>query len=170
MPAGVQMNHGSLAAHVQWFSCQNDGADDSDIIKWCHEDLSCIEGGNYKKGSTTELEEFGCCYYCHLGVQAQALGSLQSHRPSTSAVWCPSSRKHMPGAQCCLFLDHKHASQPICRTLSYYDFVLSDGDQGGPIPSPLEPGIKQSMDHNALVANCTGRINREQGVRVYLFI
>ena len=48
-----------------------------------------IEGGNYKRGSATELEEFGCCYYCHLGVLAQALGSLPSHRPSTSAVSVP---------------------------------------------------------------------------------
>ena len=48
-----------------------------------------LEGGNYKRGSTTELEEFGCCYYCCLGVQAQVLGSLQSHRPSTSAVSVP---------------------------------------------------------------------------------
>ena len=48
-----------------------------------------LEGGNYERGSATELEEFGCCYYCHLGVQAQVLGSLQSHRPSTSAVSVP---------------------------------------------------------------------------------
>ena len=47
------------------------------------------KGGNYKRGSATKLEEFGCCYYCHLGVQAQALGTLQSHRPSTSAVSVP---------------------------------------------------------------------------------
>ena len=48
-----------------------------------------LEGGNYKRGSATKFEEFGCCYYCHLGVQAQVLGSLQSHRPSTSAVSVP---------------------------------------------------------------------------------
>ena len=84
--AGVQMNHSSSSAHVQWFFCQNGGADDCDIIIQCHKDFSCIKGGNHKRGSATELEEFGCCYYCHLGVQAQVLGSLQSHRPSTSAV------------------------------------------------------------------------------------
>ena len=33
MPAGVQTNHGSLFMHVQWFSHQNDGADDHDVIK-----------------------------------------------------------------------------------------------------------------------------------------
>ena len=33
MPAGVQMNHGSSSVHVQWFSCQNGGADVCDVIK-----------------------------------------------------------------------------------------------------------------------------------------
>ena len=83
------MNHGSSSAHMQWFSCQNGGADDCDIINDVTRISGAIEGGNYKRGSTTELEEFSCCYYCHLGVQAQALGSLQSHRPSTSAVSVP---------------------------------------------------------------------------------
>ena len=31
MPMDVQMNHGSSNAHVQWFSCQKNGADDHDI-------------------------------------------------------------------------------------------------------------------------------------------
>ena len=57
----------------------------NDVTRVSH----ALEGGNYKKGSATKLEEFGCCYYCHLGVQAQVLGSLQSHRPSTSAVSVP---------------------------------------------------------------------------------
>ena len=48
-----------------------------------------IEGGNYKRGCAAELKEFGCCYYCHLVVLAQALGSLPSHRPSTLAVSVP---------------------------------------------------------------------------------
>ena len=33
MLAGAWMNHGGSSAHVQWFSCQNDGADNRDIIK-----------------------------------------------------------------------------------------------------------------------------------------
>ena len=33
MPAGVQTNHGGSSAHAQWFSRQNGGADDYDIIK-----------------------------------------------------------------------------------------------------------------------------------------
>ena len=57
----------------------------NDIMRISH----ALEGGNYKRGSATGLEEFSCCYYCHLGVSAQALGSLLSHRPSTSAVLVP---------------------------------------------------------------------------------
>ena len=30
---------------------------------------------------------------------------------------------------------------------------------GRSLPSPLEPGIKWSTDHNPLVANCEGGIN-----------
>ena len=89
MPVGVQMNHGGSSAHAQWISCQNGGADDCDIIIRHHKDLSCKKGGNYKRGSATKLEEFSCCYYCHLGVQAQVLGSLQSHGPPTLAVLVP---------------------------------------------------------------------------------
>ena len=48
-----------------------------------------LEGGNYKRGSATKLVEFGCCHYCHLGIQAHVLGSPQSHRPSTLAVSVP---------------------------------------------------------------------------------
>ena len=116
------------------------------------------KGGNYKRGSATELEEFGCCYYCHLGIQAQVLGSLQTTDPLLQLYQCPSSRKHILEVQCCLFL-------PIACVLTYLEdfellwLYLSDGDQGGPQPSPLEPGIKQSADHNPLVANCMGRIN-----------
>ena len=96
MPVGVQMHHDGSSAHVQWFSHQNRGADDCDIIIQCHEDLSCKKGGNYKRGSAVELEEFGCCYYCPMGVQAQVLGSLQGHRPSTLAVSVPLEYEAYP--------------------------------------------------------------------------
>ena len=33
MLVGVQMNHGIWSMHAQWFSHQNDGAADHDIIK-----------------------------------------------------------------------------------------------------------------------------------------
>ena len=77
-----------------------------------------LEGGNYKRGSATELEEFSCCYYCHLGVQAQVLGSLQTTDPLPQLSRCPLSRKHILEVQCCLFL-------PIACILTYLeDFEL----------------------------------------------
>ena len=57
----------------------------NDVMRISH----VLEGGNYKRGSATKHEEFSCCYYCHLGVQAQVLESLQSHRSSTLAVSVP---------------------------------------------------------------------------------
>ena len=57
----------------------------NDVMRVSH----ALEGGNYKRGNATELKEFGCCYYCHLGVSTHVLGSLQSHRPSTLAVSVP---------------------------------------------------------------------------------
>ena len=63
-----------------------------------------IEGGNYKKGKHNQAgefrvgsSEFGCCYQCHLGVSTQVLGSLPSHRPSTSAVSVPLEWDAYPG-------------------------------------------------------------------------
>ena len=66
----------------------------NDVMRISH----VLEGGNYKRESATKPEEFGCCYYCHLGVQAQVLGSLQSQRPSTSAVLVPLEWEAYPGS------------------------------------------------------------------------
>ena len=44
MLADVQMNYGISFVHVQWFSHQKSRADDHDIIKLCHSDLSCYLG------------------------------------------------------------------------------------------------------------------------------
>ena len=44
MLTGVQMNTGDSNVHVQWFSHWKIRADDHDIIKWCHEDLSWYRG------------------------------------------------------------------------------------------------------------------------------
>ena len=37
--------------------------------------------------------------------------------------------------------------------------LFDDSKQGRPLPSPLEPGIEQSTDHNPSVVNCKGGIN-----------
>ena len=48
--------------------------------------------------------------------------SKQATDPLLWLSQCPSSRKHIQNAQCCLFFQ-KHASRPIWRTLSYCDFI-----------------------------------------------
>ena len=57
----------------------------NDVMGFSH----AREGGKYKKESVTKLEDFGCCYYCRLGVSTQVLVSTLSHRPSSSAVLVP---------------------------------------------------------------------------------
>ena len=49
----------------------------NDVTRISH----AIEGGNYKRGSATKLEEFSHCYYCHLGVLAQVLGLYKATDP-----------------------------------------------------------------------------------------
>ena len=41
MPVDAQKNGNISDAHVQWFSCWKIRADDCDVMKWCHRDLSC---------------------------------------------------------------------------------------------------------------------------------
>ena len=56
MPADMQMTIGSLSAHAQWCSCQNNGADYCDIIKQRHENLSCIKGREVQKGKLSQTQ------------------------------------------------------------------------------------------------------------------
>ena len=44
MPVDVQMNGDVSDAHAQWFSHWKIKADDHDIMKWCHNDISCHWG------------------------------------------------------------------------------------------------------------------------------
>ena len=90
MQAGAQTKHGSSSVHMHsgfptLLVEQTIVTSLNDVMRISH----AIEGGKYKRGSATKLKEFSCCYYCHLGVSTQVLGSLQSHRPSTLAVSVP---------------------------------------------------------------------------------
>ena len=58
----VQMNGSISDAHAQWFSHWKIRADNCDIMKWCHKDLSCYWGRELQKESTTEPQG------CHLGL------------------------------------------------------------------------------------------------------
>ena len=54
----------------------------NDIMRISH----ALEGGNYKRGSATKLEEFGCCYYCCLGVSDTSF--RVSTKPQTLYLSC----------------------------------------------------------------------------------
>ena len=82
-----------------------------------------ILGGNIKRRAWPNKWKISCCcyYYC-LGVLTQHLGLQQATDPLPWLSWCLLCRKHTQNVQCCLFF-HKHASRPIWRTLSNYDFI-----------------------------------------------
>ena len=61
MLADMQMNYGISSAHAQWFSHIKSRADDCDVIKLHHSDLSCYWGREVYKES--ELKPEGC----HIG-------------------------------------------------------------------------------------------------------
>ena len=63
-------------------------------LSWHHkttsqESLMHKKGGKYKRGSSVELEEFGCCCIVIWVFIHTLYGLLLSHRPSTSAVLVP---------------------------------------------------------------------------------
>ena len=126
MPAGVQMNHVSSSVHVQWFSCQNGGADDHDIIKWHHKDLLCVRGEGTIKGEVQQsLREFGVWLLLLLSSGCFSTSVRVFIKPQTLYLGCLGA----PRVGCiswmysvvCFY--HKHASWSIWRTLSCYDFI-----------------------------------------------
>ena len=48
-----------------------------------------LREGTIKGEVQPGLRSSACCYHCHLGVLAQALGCLLSHRPPTLAASVP---------------------------------------------------------------------------------
>ena len=123
MLVGVQTNHGSSSVHVQWFSCQNGGADNCDIMKWCHEDLSCDR----------ERELYKWKHNLAWGVWLLLLLSSGCFGTSVRVFTKPQtlylSCLRAPQVGCISWMYsvvcsyHKHASWPIWRTLSCYDFI-----------------------------------------------
>ena len=139
--AGLQTNHGgSLHMHSGFPAKmveQTMMTSLNDIMRISH----VIEGGNYKRGSTTKLEEFGCCYYCHLGVSAQVLGLYQATDPLPRLSQSPSSRMHI--LRCTVLFVFTISMHPdLFGGFELLRLYSSHGDQGGLLPSPLEPSIE----------------------------
>ena len=88
----------------------------------------------------------------------KCLDLLTSHRPSTLAVSVPLKEKsitRMDSVTClsiCMYPDL--SGEPLVSVTLVFDSSWVDH-----YLYPLQPGIKQSMDHNPLVANCKGGVN-----------
>ena len=125
-----------------------------DITRFSH----AIEGGNYKRGEWDQalkvwlllLLSSGCfntSFRVFTRPQTLYLGCLSAPRVG-SISWMYSvicfSDKHAPDLFGGLW---------VIVTLFIWWWP------GRPLPSPLKPGIEESMDHNPSVVNCEGGIN-----------
>ena len=92
--------------------------------------------------------------YCCLVIQKHTLGS--STKPQTLYLGYLGA-SHVGSINwnySVTYFVNKCASQPIWRTFSYYHFICLTLAKVDHYPSPLEPGIERSTDHNPSVANC----------------
>ena len=155
MPTDAQTNHSSSNVHVQWFSCwkmeQMIMTSLCDIMRISHAE----KGGSYKRKAWPNL---GAVVTLIWVFWYKAFGLVS--KPQTlylsclSALWGGSITR----MNCATYLS-------ICMhpDLSGGFSVSMTSDVwwqlGRSLPSPLEPGIEQSMDHNPSVVNCNGGIN-----------
>ena len=115
---GVQTNYGSSFTHVQWFSCQNNRADDHDIIIM----MSWGSLMQQRKGSIKgeHNQAWGLRLLLLLSSGCFDTSFRVFTKPQTLYLSCLSapwvgSISWMYSVVCFI---HKHASLPIWRTLS----------------------------------------------------
>ena len=112
MLADVQTNGSSSNVHVQWFSCWKIRADDHDSMKWCHKDLSCYSGGNYKRRAQPNLRAVVWVFWY------QVFGFI--NKPQTLYFGCLGAscgEEHNQNGMCDLFI-HMHVPRLFWGTLS----------------------------------------------------
>ena len=156
MPVDAQMNYGSSSVHLQWFSCWNIRADNHDIIRWHHEGLSCYSGRETIKGEHNQA----------LGLLLLSSGCFDTSiwlfsKPQTlyfSCLGAPrvGSISRMHSVVCFSISMHPDLFGGLWVIVTLFIWWWP----GRSLPSPLEPGIEQCTDHNLLVVNCEGGINR----------
>ena len=132
-------------------------------LLWCHkimsqESLMCKREESIKREAQLSSRSLAAAVLSSGCLDILFRVFYEATDPLLWLSWCLSCRKHYPDAQCYLF----YQKVSILTCLEDFELLwlyLSDDDQGGPLPSPLEPGIEQSTDHNPSVANCVGGIN-----------
>ena len=112
-------------------------------------------GGNYKRRAQPSFRAAVTVIWV---FQHKCLGLLTSHTPSTLAVLVPLEWEACP--ECTVLFVCQYAC--IQTYLEDFWVIVTSfiwRQPGRPLPPLLEPGIKQSTDHNPSVANCKGGIN-----------
>ena len=155
MLVDLQMNHGSSNAHVQWFSHWKNGADDHDVIMWCHGDLSCCKREGTIKGEHDQTSGavdtvVWVFWYKAFGLVSKpqtlyldCLGALQGGSITRMNIAAYLS--------ICMHPDLSGGFSVSMTSVVWWQL-------GRSLPSPLEPGIEWCTDHNPSVVNCKGRI------------
>ena len=132
------------------------GADNHDVMMWCHKDLSCCKREGNIKGEQDQTS--GAVHTVIWVFWYKAFGLVS--KPQTlylsclGALWGGSITR-MNIATYLSICMHPDLSEGL--SVSMTSVVWQQ--LGRSLPSPLEPGIEQSTDHNPSVANCEGRIN-----------
>ena len=114
-----------------------------------------IEGGNYKRRAWLNLRAAVTVIWV---FQYKAFGFVS--KPQTLYLRClgppwGGSITRMDSVTYLSTCMHPNLSGGLSVSVT----LVVWWQLGRSLPSPLEPGMEQSMDHNPLVANCEGGIN-----------
>ena len=91
-------------------------ADDCDVMKWDHNDLSCYFGGNYKRRAHTNLRAVIWVFW-HWTV-----GSIDKSQTLYLGYLCASHRAVHNQNELCVSFIHMHVLRPFGELFSQYDF------------------------------------------------
>ena len=128
---------------AQWFSCWESKADNWDIIKWCHSDLSCYWGREVYKEEQAWAR--GCC----LGFWHWMVGSIDMSLTLYSGyIGASCGARVQPGRTVYLVYSCACTQTHFGELFSWYDFSCLAVSQVGHYLHPLEPCIEEIMDHN----------------------
>ena len=92
----------------QWFSHQKSRADDCDVIKWCHNDLSCY----WEREVYKEMQARASGLSSRFLVLNQ-LGLSISHRPSTLVILVPLMEQEYNQEELCTLFIHVDVPRPF---------------------------------------------------------
>ena len=155
MLTDLQMNHGGFNVHAQWFPTrrleQTIMTSLYDVTRISH----AVKGGNYKRRAWLNFEAVDTVVWVFRYKVFELVSKPQTpYLSCLSALWGGSITR-MNIATYLSICMHPDLSGGLSVSVT----LVVWWQPGRSLSSPLEPGIKQSTDHNPSVANCEGRIN-----------